>query len=520
MTYSFNLIEQPWIPCVDTEGSVIELSLRETLVQAHNLRSIAGDSPLETAALYRLLLAVLHSALRGPENAAAWNELWQAGKWEAPWLHDYLGTWKHRFDLFDPERPFYQARDDRVEAKSIISLVMDMVSGNNATLFDHHLEETGVLLFPPKAARVVVTAQTFGLAGFCNPKQKLTFTDAPWTRGIIFFVESDNLFETLALNMLRYDDKYPQDIPLTNDDDAPAWEMADPYSPQREIPQGYLDYLTWQNRRILIIPNGEMKQPSVANITVTPGLRLDASLLDPFKHFRKDDLRGMLPLRFSEDRVLWRDSSVLFHIHNPEHARPPSNFEWVANLADKNHIKQHQTLRLMALGMANDQAKIEFFHQEHMPLPLDYLENDKLVGMLTTALDCAEETRKSLWSAASWMAVLIVAPNSDGKNWKNINRVTKDQASQLYYHWAVERFYWSALELPFFTLLESLPDDSESALNVWETKVRRTAWNAMEKAAELAGENIPALKAAVRARSILGGSLKGLFPELEKEVSV
>ena len=151
MTYSFNLIEQPWIPCVDTEGSVIELSLRETLVQAHNLRSIAGDSPLETAALYRLLLAVLHSALRGPENAAAWNELWQAGKWDAPWLHDYLGTWKHRFDLFDPERPFYQARDERVKPKTALYLTHGMRTANE--LFEHASVIEDVKLSCSQAAR-------------------------------------------------------------------------------------------------------------------------------------------------------------------------------------------------------------------------------------------------------------------------------------------------------------------------------------------------------------------------------
>src|SRR3989337_362986 len=107
MTYSFNLIDQPWIPCVQADGQVSELSLSETLSQAHEVRGLQGDSPLETAALYRLLLAILHSALRGPASRAEWTALWQAGRWDTHRLQAYLQPWRHRFDLFDSHRPFY-----------------------------------------------------------------------------------------------------------------------------------------------------------------------------------------------------------------------------------------------------------------------------------------------------------------------------------------------------------------------------------------------------------------------------
>ena len=47
MTYSFNLIDQPWIPCAHPNGLMEEFSLRETLARAHDLRGVQGDSPLE-----------------------------------------------------------------------------------------------------------------------------------------------------------------------------------------------------------------------------------------------------------------------------------------------------------------------------------------------------------------------------------------------------------------------------------------------------------------------------------------
>lgn len=108
MTYSFNLLDQPWIPCTDLDGRMEELSLRETLARAHELRAVQGDSPLETASLYRLLLAVIHSVLRGPKTPDEWAALWQARRFDINRFDDYFKKWHSRFDLFDKERPFYQ----------------------------------------------------------------------------------------------------------------------------------------------------------------------------------------------------------------------------------------------------------------------------------------------------------------------------------------------------------------------------------------------------------------------------
>jgi CRISPR system Cascade subunit CasA len=515
MTYSFNLIDQPWIPCIAPDGQVRELSLRDALKQANILRGITGDSPLETASTYRLLLAVLHSALRGPESASAWNDLWQGGTWDTPWLNTYLDKWWHRFDLFDSQRPFYQARDERVKPKSIISLALDMASGNNASLFDHHTEATGAEISPSKAVRLLIIAQNFGLAGLSGLEQK--FTDAPWGRGVIFLVESDTLFQTLALNLLRFNDDYPVGF-VNMYDDRPTWESDDPYQ-AREIPHGYMDYLTWQNRLILLFPEGDNTQPFVSRITIAPGLRLDNSLLDPFKNYRKDEKSGNISTRFSEERVLWRDSSALFNVKGQNENHPPVNFSWIALLVDKGYIDKQRALRFMSFGMANYQAKIEFFRQEHMPLPLAFLGDSDLVGKLDTALLLVTETRKNLWSSISWMSLLIISPSSDVKNWKEINRITKEQANQLYSHWSTERDFWSALEIPFLNLLENLPNDSEAAMKEWKDVLKQIAWQTLEKAVTQAGENVNALKAAVRARGILIYGLQKLFPESGKEVT-
>ena len=118
METEFNLVDEPWVPCIRTDGQAEHLSLRDTLIRAHQLREIAGESPLVTAALYRLLLAVLHRVF-GPEDHDAWCNLWETGHWDTVQLDTYLEQWQHRFNLFDSEHPFYQVDEPRVRQKPI-----------------------------------------------------------------------------------------------------------------------------------------------------------------------------------------------------------------------------------------------------------------------------------------------------------------------------------------------------------------------------------------------------------------
>ena len=79
-TPTFNLVDQPWIPCVWLDGRRELLGLEAVLVRAHELRDIYDDSPLVTVSLHRLLLALVHHALRGPARMSDWATLWRNGE--------------------------------------------------------------------------------------------------------------------------------------------------------------------------------------------------------------------------------------------------------------------------------------------------------------------------------------------------------------------------------------------------------------------------------------------------------
>jgi len=519
--FTFNLVDDPWIPCGLETGRVEELSLRETLLRSHQLRTIAGDSPLVTVAVYRLLLAVLHRVF-GPENEDTWAALWKAETWDEAALNHYLNTWKPRFDLFDAEHPFYQARDDRVKPKSTISLSHDRASGNNPTLFDHHTEKIGETLTPAQAARFLVTAQAYGLAGLSGIKQK--FTDGTLASGIVFLMQGDTLRQTLLLNMLPY----PPDndlFELHSLEDRPAWEMDDPFTPNRANPFGYLDYLTWQNRRVLFLPeeiNGEIV---VKNMTMGPALRHDPSILDPMKSYSIGKKGIYKPLAFSENRVFWRDSASLFAFvtDTKQNTRSPTNLKWVGSLAsERGTLEQHQLYHIIALGMSREpgKQKVYFFRQEQLPISPDYLTDEDLVIALDAALNTAGTVAFDLLQSARLMGMhrqLASVETQWQSQWSRLNVNAKADINNWIAHTGMERAYWASLDLPFQSFIVFLAQEREKARVEWRHQLRTAAHHAFDLAAESLGADARAFKARVEGEGYLRYRLNEVLGQPQKE---
>lgn len=513
MTESFNLIEEKWIPCVRVDGASDTLNLRDTFAQAHQLRTIAGDSPPVTAALHRFLLVILHRVF-GPEDEKAWADLWQKDMLDMVALDAYLDKWKHRFDLFDKEHPFYQAADARVKSKSIISLSHEYASGNNATLFDHHTEDGGEELMPAQATRILITAQAFGLAGLSGIDQK--FTDGTCAGGILFLVQGDTLKETLLLNMIQYPPDNDQFKVHTNKD-APVWEMDDPFSQNRSLPHGYLDYLTWQNRRVLFEPG-----VIVSKMTMAPGLRYDPDLLDPMKNYRIDEKLGHLAMSFSENRVFWRDSASFFGFNASwlGKARPPATFRWLRELVGEKLLEQHQLYRILGLGMSKKQAKVFFFRQEQIPMPLDYLTNELLVEKLDVALSKTGTIAFDLVQAARLMGMYRQLPKVDEKGWQkqwsSLNPNAKAAINDWITHTGMEHNYWTGLDISFQTFVIKLAQDEEEALSYWHEHLHRAALDAFEQATAGIGSDSRSFKAIVHGQNYLDYRLSETLPRTEK----
>ncbi len=532
--YSFNLVDEAWLPCRRPDGRAVTLSLRETLVQAHELTGLAGDSPPQTASLHRFLLAVLHRVF-GPADEDEWADLWRAGRFDTARLDAYLDRWRPRFDLFDPKRPFYQTATLYLESKwvSFQRLIHEL----NAAypLFNHSETETKEFLLPAEAARTLITAQNFSLCGTSgaffpqkSPREKKIqsmFVDGSIVRAINFLILGDSLFETLMLNLIQYPD---EQVVAHFDDDAPTWEQEDPSSPDRKPLLGYLDYLTWQNRRILLRPEMDpIHNLVVRQMRWEPANRIGATLLDPMQHHIKNIKEGYKLLYFDKDKGMWRDSAALFSLHHSSENNPPATFRWLYELTrpDTGYLEKQRLYRCLALGMSSKpgQATVYFYREESIPLPLDYFQEPELVEKLRYALDRTEEVFRNLRFAAQVMGMHLYTKTdikNEIKTWQTLKQITKNTINNWVAFTGAERHYWTSLEVPFQSFMVNLAAEEERdpVLLVWLERLKTTALDAFDRAAGYAGSDGRSFKAVVRGRSYLNYRLNQLFPKKEETV--
>jgi hypothetical protein len=206
---------------------------------------------------------------------------------------------------------------------------------------------------------------------------------------------------------------------------------------------------------------------------------------------------------------LWRDSATLLQLDTAQ-AYAPRVFAWLAELVDEGYLSSG-TRRTMALGMANDQAKVEFYRVEHLPLPLAYLRNQQLVNVLRDdVLGLAENVARQLWGAARTMATYVLAPQSDSET---AHQPVRDDLDRVMAPWGVERRYWGRLEAPFRLALEDLPEKREDTLAAWQQTLRRAAWDVFDSVAQEVESDPRALKATVRGREQLASGLAKALPK-------
>jgi CRISPR system Cascade subunit CasA len=499
MSYSFNLVDQPFIPCLMRGGGQVELGLQDTLLRAPDIREIRDGSPLVTIALHRLLLAVLHRNF-GPASLKDWKRLWQAGRWDEATLAAYFRRWRDRFDLFDGARPFYQTAGFRAKKLSTANrLAHEQASGNNATLFDHTTDDNPPALTPAQAVRLVIAQQAFGLGGGHSDTGSLHH--APLVQGAVVFPQGHSLFETLMLNLLCYSDQEP----MPADADAPVWEREDgPPHERPTAPAGYLDYLTWQSRTLMLHPEEEDGRSVVRSVSYAQGRQFEApGVFDPMMAYCKDEKQGWRPLRLSEHKELWRDSAALFQLDATGQHKRPDCFNWLARLVEGGVLTAAQRLDFAVFGLCSDRAKVNFWRHDRMPLPLAYLNDEMLVASLQQALTRAEEVAKVLRKCVWDMATLVLSPDKKS--------VDADRVQDVVDSLAPDRLYWSRLEIPFRRFLVGLaeePDHQEQAVANWvRLELCRQARQAFEQTAGAWDHSARLLRAVTCSRRQLTAGL-------------
>lgn len=262
----FNLLEEPWVRVRAPDCTVYEVSLTDALLRAHEMTDLAGELPAQDAAMLRLLLAVLYpvfsrvdeegapAPFQSAEDAVArWGTLWRLGRFPEGPLRRYLETWRERFWLFHPERPFWQVPQAEIGTEYTAAKLNGELSesSNKIRLFPPCSGEEKQGMGYAQAARWILYVNGYDDTS-SKPKTKgAPSVGAGWLGklGLIQAV-GRNLFETLMLNLVLL-----KDGAELWGEGIPCWELETPRSGERtEIPQpnNPAELLTLQSRRILL----------------------------------------------------------------------------------------------------------------------------------------------------------------------------------------------------------------------------------------------------------------------------
>lgn len=516
----FNLIDEPWIPCITSEGNSKELGLRDTLLKAHELREICDDSPLVTVAIHRLLLAILYRAYSGPKNFGRWRELYVRGKFDPKIVSDYLIQWKSRFYLLDDEHPFYQMSGlETNNSVSVNRLATECASGNNATLFDHCSDDEEVSWSFVKVARKLLACQSFAL-GFgksgnakINGKDEILpySADAIALRGMTVWIQGPSLFDTLMTNLV---------VPSENES-LPPWELNDPHKHRDKLSGkkrrsvaslGTVDRFTWQSRLIRLIPNNMF----VSRVFFTQGRSADKSAGDPMKAYRISKEEGISAVSLSSNKAAWRDAHAILTLPPPDSKeRRPECFNVLAWASANGVINNDKHFFAQVVGVASAPKKAGKFllwRHERLPAPSAFLGDENLSKRerLGGLLESAEQAAIVLNNRVRRIAKLYLSPASESPDGQQPD---KDEVTKVVNTIDPRPAYWARLEKHFFELLENLPsdwdrsvgdwkpDDQLIATRTWRDAIKQEAKRALEESIRCLGTTARAISAVARART-------------------
>lgn len=485
----FELLTQPWIPSLTKDG-LRETSLADVLTEAHQIREIVGDSPPVTIALHRLLLAILHRVYRGPQDVNEWNAIYSAGKFDAEKLRTYFDKFHDRFDLFHETFPFYQTTAVRDKLKDGAVIKLYFQSANNATLFDHTSTLSPKELSPAEAARLVIMIQAFDTGGQITGDDGADSAKAaPLIQSAIALIRGETLFETLMLNLHRYCGEDGAPFEFDEDSDLPAWERSEPTIRGSRLPDGPVDLLTWQSRRVLVEPEQEVSgKLIVRRSAVLAGFsfpdNMEIHTKETMRAFKKAESGKMVPVGFSESRELWRNSSSLLHAADAEGNRPRM-FDWIGQLQAAGHIDRER-LSVDFYGLAADKAKLLFWNHERFDLPVAYLYDNDLVNKLSICLGFSDEIGSALQSGIEALAQKIG---------------TKREA------FSTEATFWSRMELRFHQLLGNLPEKGDEEMIAWFRDTQQIARDELRKTLNSLSGSAAENRAAVAAEDALNAAI-------------
>ncbi|WP_218080950.1 type I-E CRISPR-associated protein Cse1/CasA [Anthocerotibacter panamensis] len=468
---SFNLTQEPWIPVVNENFERREVSLITFFETWETQREILAENPPTTLALHRFLLALMHRVYQGPRNIDHWLEIREDNGQQ---VIAYLQERADRFDLFHPEYPFMQ--DKALTPDKAVS-VFALHTMSTSKVFSHEHEWSGYSISFQEAARLLIRLNAVDVSSLRSsyPPKKgpSTASSTPTINSANLLIQGSTLQETMLLNLMQYNPA--GEIPSrVSGQDTANWEIGYTGIPKKEIPKGYINYLSFPWRRLcLFAENGRIKQ-----LAITMGHSFPEEIkVEQWEcHIPYRDGK---PVRISLDRQLWRDAHCFLLTADKNHR--PQIIDWLAELVLDGVIED--TLCFRVFGMSADKAKPLGWSVENFSTPTIYITHEDLAGLLKQATVIAEENKQAFraFRGSPYYVLAEVLKYGD--------------AGSLAHSLGGAARYWALLDREFTELLYKLPKDKETdeneitryggtCLPAWEKTVQNAAREAFTESIE------------------------------------
>ncbi len=441
---TFNLLDEPWIGVGLADGSHEEVSLLDAFQRAPQIAGIQGEIATQDMAILRLLIAIAHRALEGPSNLDAWIDVWEEPELLAERVRPYLERFRDRFDLRDPEKPFFQVagiHSASGKTSPLSSLIVD-VPKKEKRLFATRTG-SGISSIPwSEAARWVIHAQSYDVSGnhtgaVGDPEVRggKHFPAGPGWAGRIgaVIVEGENLRQTILLNTV-VTSELSRLSEVNPDVDLPPWEREpDPVMGVPREMSGPVTSCTWQARRILL--HGDERGVKSVFLgygdKMNPQNRFGVETMTAWRYSepqsKKLGATVYMPNEHRTDRAFWRSLNSLVpglegsrkigrkgHEQTVAAALLPGVLEFRSRLQVHRVLPRGGLVRLHAVGIEYgvQQAVVSELVDTHLDLPAALL--DEVNPALARKVRDAMEESDAVVHAIKRLASNIVLAQGGG----------------------------------------------------------------------------------------------------------
>ncbi|MCT2360017.1 MULTISPECIES: type I-E CRISPR-associated protein Cse1/CasA [Brevibacterium] len=491
----FNLVDDPWIPVLNVDGSESTVSLKGAFESAETIRQVQGELPTMRPATFRILVAVMSRALGLPTSPSDW--LAKCDDWthvkEA--VSAYLSEHRDRFWLCHPEHPFFQVADlgpATGEVKGLEAVVADFPA--NVQAFTQRGPNSLKRMSAAEAARWVIHAQAYDPSGIKTPDRrdprakggKVYPLGTGWGgKGEILIASGINLGETLRLNFVGADGRFV----VSGRDDLPPWERPHPGSltefADPAQPRGFIQVYTWQARRMRLVFDGD----DVVGIVLSYG--------DPLSEQNRDSLDPMMTWRYSKPqsskfgttvfmpgmvdptKSVWRSLTAWLptraqnRTDDQPRFREPGVLRWVGELHKHSVLPPElmPNIELYGVEYGNMSATYSDLVSDSLQVPPFLLEEDA-IDSAQTVIHAVDDADTVAWYVGTLAVNLANARGVDPA--EGLRAEAREEAyvrfGRLFVQW-----------------LDTMKADSEwhRARRIWQETLRR---DATDLAARLAAE--------------------------------